>query len=103
MKRRTITPQERWKVYTRDAGTCQICGRQLQFEEMTIDHIIPLASGGTNQISNFQCSCYSCNQFKSNFIPREFYDMITEIYWYQVEKRCVSDFTEKMYDFLSKI
>ena len=103
MKRRKITHQERWRVYTRDAGACQICGRQLQFEEMTIDHIIPLASGGTNQISNFQCLCNFCNQFKSNFIPKEFYDMITEIYWYQLKKKCGTEFTEKMNRFLLEL
>lgn len=54
MKRRQITADERWKVYIKDNGTYQICGRPLTYEEMTIDHIIPLAHGGVNQISNFQ-------------------------------------------------
>jgi len=53
MKRRQITADERWKVYIKDNGTCQICGKPLTYEEMTIDHIIPLAHGGVNQISNF--------------------------------------------------
>ena len=30
MKRRQITADERWKVYIKDNGTCQICGRPLE-------------------------------------------------------------------------
>ena len=96
MKRRQITADERWKVYIKDNGTCQICGRPLAYEAMTIDHIIPLAHGGVNHIFNFQCACRSCNQFKQNFSQTEFYEMITEIYWYQTKMKCGADFTEKL-------
>lgn len=85
MKRRQLTADERWKVYIKDNGICQICGKPLAYEEMTVDHIIPLAHGGVNQISNFQYACRSCNQFKQNFPPQDFYEMITEIYWYQTK------------------
>ena len=96
MKRRQIIADERWKVYIKDNGICQICGKPLTYEEMTIDHIIPLVHGGVNQISNFQCACRSCNQFKQNFSQTEFYEMITEIYWYQTKMKCGADFTEKL-------
>ena len=59
MKRRQITVDERWKVYIKDNGTCQICGKPLTYEEMTIDHIIPLAHGGVNHISD-KCRYLLC-------------------------------------------
>ena len=31
----------------------------------TIDHVIPLASGGTNEYNNMVLSCYRCNQNKN--------------------------------------
>ena len=47
---------------------CQICGKELKKEEITIDHIIPLSKGGGNNIENLQPLCKSCNSKKSNKI-----------------------------------
>lgn len=33
---------------------------------MTIDHIIPRSKGGENDVSNYQCLCYTCNYKKGN-------------------------------------
>jgi len=35
---------------------------------MVVEHIVPLASGGTNELSNLCLSCYRCNQFKGTKI-----------------------------------
>lgn len=41
---------------------CVLCGAS---EELTLDHIIPRVYGGTNEQSNFQILCLSCNRLKS--------------------------------------
>ena len=55
----------------RDKSRCQICGKDLsatrepQTGKIHIDHIIPLELGGTNDPTNMQILCDSCNFNKS--------------------------------------
>ena len=58
-------------VFERDSYQCQSCGKTQLETQLTIDHIIPLARGGQNDISNLQTLCYPCNhQKKHNLDPR---------------------------------
>lgn len=43
---------------------CFYCGAKLDDSNRTIDHIVPIAKGGTNDISNLVCCCHNCNQIK---------------------------------------
>ncbi|WP_281884191.1 HNH endonuclease [Paenibacillus sp. YYML68] len=56
-------------VFFRDKGRCQECGIDLTglrspFDQIHLDHIIPLDLGGTNDPTNFQLLCEKCNLFK---------------------------------------
>ncbi len=35
--------------------------------ELTIDHFVPRASGGSDEIENWVYCCHRCNEFKGNF------------------------------------
>jgi hypothetical protein len=50
-------------VFTRDGGVCQCCGSSSNLE---YDHIVPFSCGGSNDVSNIQLLCMSCNRSKSN-------------------------------------
>ena len=41
--------------------SCAICGCSTK---ITIDHIVALANGGTNHVSNLQALCAPCNLYK---------------------------------------
>ncbi|MBV6624705.1 MAG: HNH endonuclease [Rivularia sp. (in: Bacteria)] len=53
-------------VFERDKYQCQSCGKQKEEASLTIDHIIPLARGGSNDISNLQILCFTCNRKKTD-------------------------------------
>ncbi|MBL1410110.1 HNH endonuclease [Sphingobacterium faecale] len=57
-------------IFYRDKGCCAICLSDLSGLLKTdfhkaIDHIVPINLGGTNDITNFQLICRSCNSKKS--------------------------------------
>jgi hypothetical protein len=55
-------------VVARDRGCCAACGVSITSElnaEGQIDHIVPLAKGGTNDLVNLQLLCDQCNNTKS--------------------------------------
>lgn len=61
-----IPPEVRKYVFQRDRYQCQSCGKTTLVTKLTIDHIIPLARGGQNDISNLHTLCFSCNQQKTD-------------------------------------
>lgn len=51
-----------WKALVKQqGGRCLACGKKT---ELTADHVIPLVKGGSNDISNIQGLCRSCNSTK---------------------------------------
>lgn len=58
-------------VISRDRGKCALCEKNIVIEleaNYHIDHIIPLAEAGTNDLSNLQLLCENCNLSKSKKI-----------------------------------
>lgn len=66
--RKQISSNLRWKIWERDNFTCQICGVR---RNLTIDHIVPVNAGGTDDPDNLQTLCASCNSKKGTRSPEE--------------------------------
>lgn len=63
--RQPIPSKLRHAVFQRDNYRCVECGATNKETTLEIDHIIPVAKGGTNDISNLQTLCKECNRAKS--------------------------------------
>jgi hypothetical protein len=66
---RSIAPRLRRMVFFRDKHTCQDCGESRATNPriaLHVDHIIPVAMGGTNNPDNLQTLCSDCNIGKSD-------------------------------------
>lgn len=64
MKRKDLPKSIRFEVFKRDSFTCQYCGRMAPDVVLEVDHINPVANGGTNDIINLVTSCKDCNRGK---------------------------------------
>jgi 5-methylcytosine-specific restriction endonuclease McrA len=60
-----ISPQQRARVLDRDGGVCQLGYDGCTWHATIVDHVVPLASGGTADPENLQAVCRSCHERKS--------------------------------------
>ena len=66
MKRRTISPKIRLRLFLSTNGHCQSCQAKIHpGQKWEIDHIIPLALGGPDSLENMQILCKICHKFKT--------------------------------------
>ena len=53
-------------LYGRQEGICNGCKVLFPFRNLTIDHIVPRARGGSDDLSNLQLLCGACNSMKGS-------------------------------------
>ena len=96
-QRRQFTDYEKKTVYAKNNGKCAICGKPVMYKKMTIDHIVPISQGGTNEFSNLQLACHSCNRLKNNFTEEDFYELMAKILrhhrWQKIKNLFLEDET----------
>jgi hypothetical protein len=60
-------------IYERDGWRCQLCRKPVRRDHVVpmplapvLDHVVPLAQGGTHEPANVQCAHFICNSIKSD-------------------------------------
>jgi 5-methylcytosine-specific restriction endonuclease McrA len=56
----------RYNMYLRDLFKCQYCEEIFDFDELTIDHVVPRSAGGKTTWENSVTACKSCNHGKGS-------------------------------------
>ncbi len=66
---RWIRVDKRLAVYLRDGFRCLCCDRDLHGadpREVTLDHVVPVCQGGSNEEGNVYTCCLSCNSARAD-------------------------------------
>lgn len=50
------------KVLHKSKGVCSRCGKKLDLNSMTVNHVTPLSKGGTNEFKNLVALCEDCKR-----------------------------------------
>lgn len=61
--------KSRWWQRKTANGLCHYCGKRFPFKALTMDHIVPLARGGTTTAGNVVPACRECNKEKGVDTP----------------------------------
>jgi 5-methylcytosine-specific restriction protein A len=56
---------DRKAIIERDSSTCYLCRRTLARDEVTLDHVLALARGGSHTADNLRVACMGCNVRKN--------------------------------------
>ena len=67
MARRPLGQQLRAQVLARDKYRCLMCGRGTEEVVLEVDHVVPVADGGTDELENLATLCRDCNRGKSAY------------------------------------
>lgn len=68
--------KSRWWQQKTAAGLCHYCGGKFRFQDLTMDHLVPLARGGRSTKENLVPSCKTCNNLKKTMLPIEWQDYL---------------------------
>ncbi len=69
-KARALRATDWWRAQL-EKGVCHYCGRQVGAENLTMDHVVPIARGGKSVRSNCVPCCKACNNEKKTAMPVE--------------------------------
>jgi hypothetical protein len=66
----SVSKRIRYEILRRDQNACQYCGSMAPDVALTIDHVVPVALGGSDDPTNLAAACRDCNAGKTS-IPAD--------------------------------
>ena len=79
--RRYNSTANKQRLYGEQGGYCLGCGEHFTMRNLTVDHIVPRAKGGTDHLSNLQLLCGACNSMKGTRSHEELIARLTDKGW----------------------
>lgn len=65
----------KYEVLKRARFRCELCGISADEKALEVDHILPRNKGGSDDSSNYQALCYSCNAMKRDRDDTDFREL----------------------------
>jgi 5-methylcytosine-specific restriction endonuclease McrA len=62
-----------------EKGVCYYCGHRVGRENLTMDHVVPLARGGRSSKGNLVPACKECNTRKKYLLPMEWEEYVKSL------------------------
>lgn len=72
-----VSRRLRFEVFRRDGHACRYCGAMAPDVKLTVDHVVPVALGGSDDATNLVTACADCNAGKSSIQPGS--DLVADV------------------------
>ena len=70
--------RSRWWRNRLARGVCHYCGGAFSPDQLTMDHLVPLARGGKSAPGNVVPACRDCNSRKKYLLPIEWEEYLNK-------------------------
>lgn len=70
---------QRIAVWNKYGHKCAYCGKTIDINDFTIDHVIPVSAGGASSFENYLPCCKSCNMYKADSSLEEWRGKINKL------------------------
>ncbi len=68
--------KSRWWQQKTASGVCHYCGKKYRYDQLTMDHLVPLTRGGRSVKNNLVPACKDCNTKKKTMLPLEWQEYL---------------------------
>lgn len=65
-------------LYANNPWICHLCRKSVQEADLSLDHVVPVSLGGSNELSNAAIAHKKCNYSRGNRSVEEFRDSNTD-------------------------
>ena len=83
-KRQALSPAERETVLKKTGGKCHVCGGSIE-DYWEADHVMAASGGGTSLADNFLPAHRICNNYRWDYLPGEFQEILRLGVWLRTE------------------
>lgn len=67
-RRKSFSTEVKSRILSKSKSLCACCGQALSLDSMTVEHVVPISRGGSNDLVNLVALCFQCNQSKRDLI-----------------------------------
>ena len=75
----TVSRQQLERILKAQKYRCFLTGRPLTPSDVSVDHLVPLSRGGSQDVSNLRLVTRGANHAKSNLLLQEFVELCRDV------------------------
>ena len=80
-----LSQTQRLNIHSKTHGRCHFCGIKVRIENFEADHIVSHIRGGEHSVDNYLPSCFTCNNYRWHYLPRELQIILKLGVWMRTE------------------
>lgn len=80
-----LTKEQRKNIHAKTNGRCHFCGIKVPIDKFQADHVVSKIRGGAHNEENYLPSCFTCNNYRWHYLPRELQIILKLGVWVRTE------------------